>query len=80
MEGSILRLLSRHEALGFDHIVAQLGRPPDAVRSALVDMREGGLVAVLSIGETEAHVRAGAGASYWRLTDRGREELVRRRS
>jgi hypothetical protein len=43
-------------------------------------MREGGLVAVLSIGETEAHVRAGAGASYWRLTDRGREELVRRRS
>jgi predicted ArsR family transcriptional regulator len=79
MEGSILRLLSMHEALGFDQIVAQLGEPPDAVRSALVDMREGGLVAVLSIGEIEGHMKAGAGASYWRLTDRGREQLDRGR-
>jgi predicted ArsR family transcriptional regulator len=80
MEGSILALLEQHESLGFDQIVAQLREPPDAVRSALVDLREGGLVGVLNIGETEGHTKTGAGASYWGLTDRGRQELARRRS
>lgn len=79
MEGSILRLLSLHETLAFDQIVAQLGEPPDAVRSALVDLREGGLVSVLSIGEIEGHMKTGAGVFYWRLTDRGQEELTRQR-
>lgn len=78
MEASILALLARHESLGFDQIVAHLAEPPDAVRSALTDLRDSGLVAVLSIGETEGHIKSAA--SYWRLTDQGREELARRKS
>ena len=77
MEGSILALLARHESLGFDQIVAHLARPPDAVRSALTDLRDSGFVAVLSIGEREGHMKGAA--SYWRLTDQGRKELARRR-
>ena len=69
MEGSILRLLQLHESLGFEQIVAHLGESPDAVRSALTDLRDSGFVSVLSVGETEGHVRSAA--SYWRLTDRG---------
>jgi predicted ArsR family transcriptional regulator len=76
MEGSILALLEGHESLGFEQIVAHLGEPPDAVRSALTDLRDSGFVSVLSVGETEGHTKGVA--SYWRLTDRGREELVRR--
>jgi predicted ArsR family transcriptional regulator len=78
MEGSILALLDQHEALGFDQIVVRLGEAPDAVRSALNDLRDSGFVSVLSIGEAQG--RMTAAASYWRLTDRGREELARRRS
>jgi predicted ArsR family transcriptional regulator len=78
MEGSILALLEQHESLGFDQIVARLGEAPDTVRNALQDLRDGRFVSVLSIGETQKHVTAAA--SYWRLTDRGRDELARRRS
>ena len=78
MEGSILALLDQQESLGFDQIVAHLAEPADAVRCALTDLRDSGFVGVLSIGETQGHV-VGA-ASYWRLTDRGREELARRAS
>jgi len=78
MEGSILALLAQHESLGFDQIVARLGEAPDAVRNALQDLCDGGFVSVLSFGETQKH--ATAGASYWRLTARGREELARRGS
>jgi predicted ArsR family transcriptional regulator len=77
MERSILALLEEHESLGVDQIVAQLGKPPDEVRSALTDLRDSGFVSVLSIGETGSHVDRTA-ASYWRLNDRGREELARR--
>ncbi len=69
---------SRHESLGFDQMVAHLGKAPDAVRHALQDLRDGGcFVTVLSIGDTPGHVAA---ASYWRLTDKGRKELARRGS
>ena len=78
MEGSILALLDQHEALAFDQIVVRLGEAPDAVRGALNDLRDSGFASVLSIGETHGHVTAAA--SYWRLTDLGREELARRRS
>jgi predicted ArsR family transcriptional regulator len=78
MEGSILALLDQHEALGFDQIVVRLREAPDAVRSALNDLRDSGFVSVLSIGEAQGHMPAAA--SYWRLTDRGREELARRSS
>ncbi len=70
MERSILALLEQHESLGFDQIVVQLREPPNAVRSALTDLRERGFVSVFSIGEIEGHVTAAA--SYWRLTDAGR--------
>jgi predicted ArsR family transcriptional regulator len=76
MEGSILALLDQHEALGFDQIVVRLEEAPDAVRGALNDLRDSGFVSVLSIGETQGHMSTAA--SYWRLTDRGREELARR--
>jgi predicted ArsR family transcriptional regulator len=78
MEGSILALLAQHESLGFEQIAAHLGEPPDAVRNALTDLRDSGFVSVLRVGELEAHTTKAA--SYWRLTDRGREELARRRS
>jgi len=78
MERSILALLEQHESLGFDQIVVQLSEPPNAVRSALTDLRERGLVSVFSIGEIEGHVTAAA--SYWRLTDAGRRDLARRMS
>jgi len=78
MEGSILRLLKLHESLGFEQIVAHLGESPNAVRNALQDLRESGFVSVLSVGETQGHVTGVA--SYWRLTERGREELARRNS
>jgi predicted ArsR family transcriptional regulator len=77
MEGSILALLAEHESLGFDQIVAHLGKAADAVRHALQDLRDGGFITVLSIGDTQGHVAA---ASYWRLTDKGRQELARRGS
>jgi DNA-binding transcriptional ArsR family regulator len=78
MEGSILELLEQHGSLGYEQIAAHLGESPDAVRSALTDLREGGLIDALSVGELEGHLTLAA--SYWRLTDAGRRELARRRS
>jgi DNA-binding transcriptional ArsR family regulator len=77
VEGSILALLEHHGSLGYEQIAAHLGEPPDAVRSALVDLREGGLIAVLSVGELKGNLTTAA--SYWQLTDEGRRELARRR-
>jgi DNA-binding PadR family transcriptional regulator len=52
-------------------------RRVQTVRNALTDLRDGGLVDVLSVGELEGHsTRA---ASYWRLTEKGRAELERLR-
>ena len=70
VEGAILELLEQHGSLGYEQIAALLGEPADVVRSALTDLREGGLVEALSVGELQAHTTKAA--SYWRLTDRGR--------
>jgi len=59
-------------------IAALLSDPAAAVRSALTDLRESGLVDAISVGELQAHTAEAA--SYWRLTDAGRQELARRRS
>jgi predicted ArsR family transcriptional regulator len=78
MEGSILELLAGHESLGHEQIAAQLGARPDDVRSALADLRDGGFVDVLRVGDLQR--QTAKAASYWRLTDAGRRELARRRS
>jgi predicted ArsR family transcriptional regulator len=77
MEGSILALLEQHGSLAYEQIAAHLHEPSDAVRNALVSLRDRGLVDVLSVGELEGNVTRAA--SYWRLTDAGRAELARRR-
>jgi len=75
---SILALLEEHGSLAYEQIAAQLNRPPDLVRNALVDLRNRGFVDVLRVGELEGNrTRA---AAYWRLTDAGRAELAQRRS
>jgi predicted ArsR family transcriptional regulator len=78
MDGSILALLEQHGSLAYEQIAAHLNEPPDAVRSALGNLRHRNLVDVLGISEVEGHgTREGA---YWRLTDAGRLELSRMRS
>jgi predicted ArsR family transcriptional regulator len=78
MEGSILALLEQHGSLAYEQVAAHLNEPPDAVRNLLTDLRERGLVDVLSVGEPEGNrTRA---VAYWRLTDAGRVELARMRS
>ena len=73
VERAILEILNEYGSLGYEQIAAHLTEPPDAVRRALENLRDRGLVGVLSVGELEGHqTRA---ASYWRLTDEGREEL-----
>jgi predicted ArsR family transcriptional regulator len=77
MEGSILALLEEHGSLAYDQFAAMLDERPDAVRDVLTRLRDRGLVDVLAVGELEGHrTRA---ASYWRLTEAGREELARLR-
>jgi DNA-binding transcriptional ArsR family regulator len=76
VEGSILALLEHHGSLGYEQ-TAHLGEPPDAVRNALTDLRERGLIDVLSVGELQGQLTAAA--SYWRLSDAGRAELARLR-
>jgi hypothetical protein len=60
MERSILALLARHESVRFDPIVAHLAEPRDAARSALTDLRHGGLAAVLGIGENQGQEGVGS--------------------
>jgi predicted ArsR family transcriptional regulator len=75
--GSVLALLEQHGSLAYEQIAAHLGRPPDLVRNVLTDLRARGLIDVLSVGELEGSLTRSA--SYWRLTDAGREELARLR-
>jgi DNA-binding transcriptional ArsR family regulator len=75
MNLAILLLLSQHESLAAEQIAEQLGEPLDAVNATLRRMREQGSVDVLSIGELEGNTTRAA--AYWRLADRGREELAR---
>ena len=77
MEGSILELLEQHGSLAYEQIAAHLHERPDAVRNALADLRDRGLVNVLSVGELVGNLTNAA--AYWRLTADGRDELARRR-
>jgi predicted ArsR family transcriptional regulator len=78
VEGSILELLEQHGSLAYEQIAAHLHEPPDQVRNTLQDLRESGFVTVLAIGLVEG--QGATPATYWQLTDAGREELARRRS
>jgi hypothetical protein len=75
MENEILKLLNEHGSLGYEQIASLLNKRPGEVRQALERLRERELVAVLALGELEGHTTRAA--SYWRLTDQGREELAR---
>ena len=77
MEGSILALLEEHGSLAHEQIAAHLRKPPDAVGNTLLSLRDRGLVDVLSVGALEGETTRAA--SYWRLTEQGREELALRR-
>jgi predicted ArsR family transcriptional regulator len=78
LDRSILALLEQRGALAYEQVAAHLQERPDIVRNALTDLRNRGLVDVLSVGELEGHTTRAA--SYWRLTDAGRDELASRRS
>jgi hypothetical protein len=81
LDGGVYPRTARaHGSLGYEQIAAHLNEPPDQVRNALADLRERGLVNVLSVGELERLERHITRApSYWSLTDAGRDELARRR-
>lgn len=77
MKLAILLLLEQHRSLPAEQLAAHLGEPLASVNAGLRTLRDRGLIDVLSVGELEGHsTRA---ASYWRLTDAGREELRRSR-
>jgi predicted ArsR family transcriptional regulator len=69
----ILTLLEERGSLGYDEIAAVLEEPPDLVREALSRLRGLGFVDAMAVGELEAHLTRSA--SYWRVTEEGRNEL-----
>jgi predicted ArsR family transcriptional regulator len=77
MEGSILELLEQHGSLAYEQIAASLSKPPDGVRSHLTELQQRGLVYAVEFDRLKGNVTTAA--SYWRLTDQGRNELARRR-
>jgi len=83
VELAILITLAQHGPLAADRIAAQLEDPPGEVQVALRRLRDRGLVDVVAVGELQGH--STNAASYWRLTDAGRERaraaavLTRRR-
>jgi predicted ArsR family transcriptional regulator len=77
LDTPILELLEQHGSLAYEQVAAHLDERPDAVRNALADLRDRGLIAVLSVGELVGN-RTHA-AAYWRLTPAGRTELAKTR-
>jgi predicted ArsR family transcriptional regulator len=78
LDTRVLELLERHGSLSYEQTAAQLDERPDVVRNALADLRDRGLIAVVSVGELVGALTNSA--SYWRLTDAGRAELARSRA
>jgi Mn-dependent DtxR family transcriptional regulator len=77
MERAILRLLEEDGALTYERIAAVLDEPPDAVRSALQELRDRGWVELTGTGEIEGH--SASPSMNWQLTPDGSEELARSR-
>ena len=78
MDGPILELLEEYGSLGYERITALVGAPPQVVRSALADLLESGMVDVVGVGDVQGHKTEAT--VYWRLTEEGRQEIVRQRS
>jgi len=74
---AILLLLQQHDSLAASQVAEHLGDPLDAVNATLRRLRDRGAVDVLAVGELEGHTTEAA--SYWRLTNQGRDELARLR-
>ena len=77
MDTRVLELLERHGSLTYEQVAVNLDERADAVRNALADLRDRGLIAVLSVGELVGNLTNAA--AYWRLTPAGRAELARMR-
>jgi hypothetical protein len=78
MNEPILELLEEYGSLGYEQITALVGAPPQVVRGALAELLESEMVDVVSVGDVQGHKTEAA--VYWRLTEKGRQEIVRRRS
>jgi DNA-binding transcriptional ArsR family regulator len=78
MDGPILELLEEYGSLGYEQITELVGAPPQVVRSALAELLETGMLDVVHVGEVQGHKTEAA--VYWRLAEKGRQEIVRRRS
>ena len=78
MDGSILAVLEEHGSLAYEQIAAHLQERPDVVRNALTNLRDRGLIDVLSVGELVGNLTNAA--AYWRLTAAGRGQLAQLRS
>ena len=76
MDLAILLLLQQHNSLAASQVAEHLGDPLDAVNATLRRLRDRGAVDVLAVGQLEGHTTEAA--SYWRLTDQGRDELASR--
>jgi predicted ArsR family transcriptional regulator len=74
---SILELLETHESLAYEQIAAHLNEDGDAVGVVLQSLRARGLVEALVFGQPAERVVSPV--AYWRLTDKGRAALARRR-
>lgn len=77
MDRRVLELLERHGSLTYEQVAVNLDERADAVRNALGDLRDRGLIAVLSVGELVGNLTTAA--AYWQLTAAGRAELARSR-
>ena len=73
-DDDVVRLLAEHGSLGYEQVSAHLHARAWDVRHRLASLRDRGLVDVLSIGELEGQTTRAA--SYWRLTDKGRRQVV----
>ena len=78
LDRSILAVLEEHGSLAYEQIAAHLQERPDVVRNALTNLRDRGLIDVLSVGELVGNLTNAA--AYWCLTAAGRGQLAQLRS
>ena len=77
LDWSVLVLLEAHGSLAHEQVAAHLDERPDAARSVLQSLRTQGFIEALVLGKPAESMMTPV--AYWRLTERGREQLGRRR-